>query len=536
MRSAAGGLLEARRLIRVVIGVAALCAAAFLIVRFARPIFWSRVSTYVQNRSAAIVRERFQTDVQFGEFTITGLYPDVVISGSDVRLTQPGSAGLPPLIAVRKFSFQARLLQFLRKPAHVQKLELSGMHITVPPRGDRSREPDRKPSGQHYPVIVDKFVCTDCQLGILPKRQGKRPLQFYIHTLRMQDLGLGRSAPYQASLTNAVPKGEIHTTGRFGPWQPQDPSLTPLSGDYVFTHADLNPFPGIGGMLDSTGKFEGVLERIVADGRTSTPDFSLDVSGRPVPLQTEFHAIIDGTTGDTTLDPVRATLLHSVIVARGGVFGAPGRPGRMVLLDVTVNPGRLEDILRLGVKSDRPAMVGSLRFRTQMAILPGPGKVIERMKLNGRFFANDAHPTDPKLQEKLKQLSRRAKGKPQDRGAGTDVFDLKGRFVLDKAVADFPMLTFSIPGARLSMAGNYGLFSERLDFDGKLLLDAKLSQTIGGFKSIFLKPIDPFFRKNGKTVLPIHIFGVRSHPEFKLQLGGHRSRKTAPEYHAERLP
>jgi hypothetical protein len=181
-------------------------------------------------------------------------------------------------------------------------------------------------------------------------------------------------------------------------------------------------------------------------------------------------------------------------------------------------------------------MVGSLRFRTQMAILPGPGKVIERMKLNGRFFANDAHPTDPKLQEKLKQLSRRAKGKPQDRGAGTDVFDLKGRFVLDKAVADFPMLTFSIPGARLSMAGNYGLFSERLDFDGKLLLDAKLSQTIGGFKSIFLKPIDPFFRKNGKTVLPIHIFGVRSHPEFKLQLGGHRSRKTAPEYHAERLP
>src|SRR5207237_8596157 len=131
----------------------------------------------------------------------------------------------------------------------------------------------------------------------------------------------------RARLTNAVPKGEIDATGRFGPWQPQQPSLTPLSGEYKFTHADLDPFPGIGGTLHSTGRFEGLLERIIADGQTSTPDFSLDRIGRPVPLETEFHAIIDGTSGDTALEPVRAKLLSSVIVARGGVFGTPDGKG-----------------------------------------------------------------------------------------------------------------------------------------------------------------------------------------------------------------
>jgi hypothetical protein len=350
----------------------------------------------------------------------------------------------------------------------------------------------------------------------------------------MQNVGLGRSAPYRARLTNAVPKGEIDTTGNFGPWQPKEPSLTPLSGDYVFTHADLYPFPGIGGTLHSNGRFEGVLERIVADGQTSTPDFSLDVSGRPVPLETQFHAVIDGTTGDTALDPVRAKLLNSIIVARGGVFGMPEKQGRAVLLDVTVNPGRLEDILRLGVKSDRPPLEGGLRFHTQLAVLPGPGKVLQRLKLNGRFFARSAEPTNPAIQEKLEKLSRRAEGKPGDKNAGTAVFNLNGRFLLQKAAARFPELSFSIPGAKLDLKGAYGLYSERLDFSGDLRLDAKLSQTMTGIKSLLLKPVDPFFRKRGKTVLPIRITGLRSDPKFTLQL--HRSKEQGAEYQAERVP
>lgn len=523
------------RIRRAVIGVVLLCSAAFLIVRYARPFFWSRVSSYVSNRCNQIVRERFRADVQFGQFTITKLYPIVEISGADVRLSRPNSSDLPPLIYVRNFAFTARLLDFVKKPAHVKNLELSGMHITVPPRRDSGPTQER-PTKQRYPAIVDKFDCNECQLEIMPKRAGKRPLEFYIHRLNMQDVGLGRSAPYRAHLTNAVPKGEIQATGRFGPWQPEDPGLTPLSGDYVFNHADLNPFPGIGGTLDSTGNFEGQLDRIVADGKTSTPDFSLDVSGRPIALNTEFHAVIDGTSGDTALDPVKAKLLHSLIVAQGGVFGSPDNKGRIVLLEVTVSPGRLEDILQLGIKADRPPMTGRLRFKTKMAVLPGKGKISQRIKLNGHFLAQSAHPTDPAIQEKLKTLSRRGEGKPKDKSAGEDEFDLQGKFRLDEGMASFPALRFTIPGAKLDLDGQYGLFSERLDFHGNLYLDAKLSQTMSGFKSILLKPVDPFFRKGGKTVLPIQIGGVRSKPEFKLELHRPKRKSQAPEYRAERVP
>lgn len=497
------------------------------------PIARRELSNLVRRRSTEIVRERFQAEVTFGQFTIERLFPRVVITGTKVSLTKGDHTNRAPLIFAASFSVSAELAQFFRRPAHVHKLALSGMRISVPPRGHQKQSNPTRVT-QRYPVVIDAFQCSDCELNIFPRNPAKRPLRFSIHELEMKNVGLGRSAPYRARLTNAVPKGEIHANGHFGPWQPDDPSLTPLSGDYVFTHADLDPFPGIGGTLDSTGRFEGVLERIVADGHTSTPDFSLDVSERPVPLETQFHAIIDGTTGDTALDPVRAKLLHSTIIARGGVFGMPDHKGRAVLLDVTVNPGRLEDILRLGVKSDRPPLIGGLRFHSQLAVLPGSRKVIQRLKLNGRFEADAAEPTNPAIREKLARMSRRAKGKPGDKSAGTAVFDLNGRFLLNNAAARFPRMSFSIPGAQLDLSGEYGLYSERLDFSGDLRLDAKLSQTFTGWKSLLLKPVDPFFRKHGKTVLPIRITGLRSEPKFQLQL--HRGKEQAAEYQVERLP
>ena len=39
-------------------------------------------------------------------------------------------------------------------------------------------------------------------------------------------------------------------------------------------------------------------------------------------LHTQFHAIVDGTNGDTRLDPVNATLGHTHITARGQVVRA----------------------------------------------------------------------------------------------------------------------------------------------------------------------------------------------------------------------
>jgi hypothetical protein len=50
---------------------------------------------------------------------------------------------------------------------------------------------------------------------------------------------------------------------------------------------------------------------------------------------------------------------------------------------------------------------------------------------------------------------------------------------------------------------------------GHLRMQAKISQVVGGKKSIFLKAIDPFFAKNGAgTDLPISITGTHDKPVF----------------------
>ena len=63
--------------------------------------------------------------------------------------------------------------------------------------------------------------------------------------------------PFTATLTNPLPKGQIETTGTFGPWQKGDPGATPLGGDYSFQKADLDTIKGIGGILNSTGIVRG---------------------------------------------------------------------------------------------------------------------------------------------------------------------------------------------------------------------------------------------------------------------------------------
>jgi hypothetical protein len=74
-----------------------------------------------------------------------------------------------------------------------------------------------------------------------------------------------------------------------------------------------------------------------------------------------------------------------------------------------------------------------------------------------------------------------------------------------------------VPGARLDLSGSFGLRKQSIDFEGTIRMEAKISQTMTGFKALLLKPIDPFFRKNGETVIPIKIGGTRDHPSFGLR-------------------
>ena len=83
----------------------------------------------------------------------------------------------------------------------------------------------------------------------------------------------------------------------------------------------------------------------------------------------------------------------------------------------------------------------------------------------------------------------------------------------------FSNLTFGVPGAFVHLDGKYALRDQQIDFTGSLRLQAKLSQTTRGWKSIALKPFDRLFEKNGAgTFIPITITGTGSDPHFGLDI------------------
>lgn len=493
----------------VLIGIVLLSLA--LAAHFAGPI--------AQRRVLEELHDQFQADVEMRNFSVS-VFPTIRVHGSGLVLRYPVSGNFPPLLSAREFSAEASVWGLLWKPSRVRSVQVSGLIIRIPPKdGNRPR---LQPMAKHEaPIVIEKLTAADAQLDIFPNSPNKPHHIFDIHHLEMSSIGLGtgHSATYTAQLTNAVPPGEVDAQGHFGPWDSNEPGQSPLDGNFTFLKANLGYFKGISGTLSSQGKFSGALNEIEVQGETDTPDFMLKLSGHPVALHTTYSATVDGTNGDTLLHAVRANFLHTTIAAKGGVVKAEAGKGRVISLNVAIRGGRLEDLMRLVVKADKPFMTGEVNLHTKMELPTGQGSLIDNLRLTGGFGVEEGEFSDPQVNDKVQELSRRGEGKPGDEDAGSSVSELNGGFTLNDAILNFKELKFEVSGASVQLSGSYGLENEQLDFHGKLRLHAKLSQTVTGVKSVILIPFDPFFRKNKATELPIKVTGTQDAPSFGLDIG-----------------
>jgi AsmA-like C-terminal region len=480
--------------------------------------FWPQV---IENRIRQSVvqdlSDRFRSDVELSTLQIK-LFPILRVTCAGLTLRYHGRRDVPPLLQIANFSFTAGISDLLRPVKHIPLLRVQNMLINVPPREpppDQLVPSPRQDRAAAPNIIVDRVICDESVIRILPKQPGKGHLDWEIHNLVLTSAGTQTPFAFRGRITNGKPKGEIDTQGQFGPWNGDDPGGTPVSGEYRFTDADLGPLPGIAGILSSTGKYSGVLSELQVDGQTDTPRFSLDKVGRPVPLHTDFSATVDGTNGDTYLHPVNATLVQSLIIAEGRVVRMPEKYGHFISIDATVPNGRVQDFLNLAIDSDKPFLTGAIKIKAKLTIPPGLEHAIEKIILDGQFSVDDAKWSNPTLREKLESFSRHAQGKPEDEDVGSSVSDLKGNFLLQDGILHFRSLTFRIEGADIELTGTYALRNGELAMAGHLRLRAKLSQTVTGSKSFFLKAFDPFFEKNGAgTALPIRITGTRDNPVF----------------------
>ncbi len=304
-----------------------------------------------------------------------------------------------------------------------------------------------------------------------------------------------------------------------GPGIPPQPGDTPLSGEYTFQNADLGVFNGIAGTLTSTGNFQGSLAAVNAQGEAYVPNFRLKMTGTPVPLRTHFSVLVDGTNGNTILQPVHATLGHTNFTTTGAVIKKNGQVQRTIELGVKMPDGDIRDLLRLGAKGP-PFMEGRITLNTKIVIPPLTGTVKEKLDLDGKFALRDAKFLRSNIEDQLDQLSRRGQGQPKNEEIDQVVANMQGVFHLVNQTMTFRNLTFDVPGANIDLAGTYDMDHDTVDFHGDLKLQAKVSETVTGWKHWALKPVDPLFAKHGAgTYLRIKVEGDSHQPKFGLDRG-----------------
>ena len=541
-------------------------------------IYLHRAGPLLKAKVIETLSTRFDSRVELDQFHAS-FADGFQISGSGLKLYPNHIDSNEPMIAVDRFSFHIfDWHQLLHSPIVVNHVQVTGLNIHLPPKDQRANMPKmnggqqsaQQSTQQSAPkpgvdashgkieFLVNEIDVDRTDLVIENGKPGKVPLDFIISSIQLRSVAAGQPMRFHAILINPRPTGNIDSTGDFGPFNAHSPGDTPVSGRYTFRHADLSTIKGIGGILSSDGSYQGQLNKIVVDGTTTTPDFRLDIAKRPVPLNTTFHAIVDGTNGDIYLQPVDAWLLHTHIIAQGEVVHVAGIQGRDIRLNLTVDPGHIQDMLLLAVKADQPLMNGLIQVHAKMDLPPGPASVIDKLQLQGSFDLTDTHFTSDKIQSKIDELSLRGQGKAQqandegnamknqaqnnppannksqngasqtstpDQNQDQDqapvtadiASEMRGNFTFGSSKITIPALNFLVPGADISMQGVYDIKAQTLDFSGTARLDAHVSQMVTGWKSLLLKPVDPFFAKNGAgTFVPIKVGGTTAHPAIGL--------------------
>jgi hypothetical protein len=519
---------------RLLLGGVLLAGAAVLFL-----LWFGQSSTWVRDRVVMALNERFASHVELGSLQLS-LLPRPRASGTSLIFRHNGRTDVPPLITIGTFDASASVVGLVGPRVRLREANINSLDIYIPRRPRRAesqaeeqniedlrarKAPADLPPHPVHPVVpssivIDRVVARSARLEIPSARPGRLSRIFEIHDLALDGVGRRDAWRFQAGITNPIPRGRVETTGTFGPWDEDDPDFTPLSGQYTFSRADMDAIRGIGGILSSVGTYHGVLQRIEVEGQTEIPDFSLDIAGQPVPLATRFKAVVDGTNGDTWLERVEARIAESTVVASGAVVRTEDVRGRGIVLDVRMTAGRIEDLMRLTVKADQSPLVGRIDMETSFLLPAGPQDIVDRLRLEGRFNLAEARFTNLDVQRRINELSERGRADDNTAKEGESVVsNLGGRFVLRNATLQLSELRFSVPGATVQLAGSYNLHRQLIDFQGDLLLDARLADMTSGVKSLLARVAQPFFRgPNGGTRLPIRITGTRSRPSFRLDV------------------
>ena len=491
------------------------------IIFVAATVFLRRYFPFSEKSVTESLRETFPGTLQVDHFEVV-YFPHPGCKAEGVTFRSNSSApGAPPFVTIQKLTIQGSYADLLLRPHHISRVFLDSLRVQIPPLGNAGDFSGRYSASQ---ITIGELVANGAVLEFA-RASNHLPLRFDVHELSLSSVSAKGGMSYQVTLQNPEPPGEIRSMGHFGPFNARNPGQTAMSGTYSFNRGDLSAFGGIAGMLASEGTFSGPLAHVDVQGTTEVPDFEVVRSGHAERLLTHFQAAVDGTNGDVALNSVNASSLSTGISAKGNVAHKKGWAGKFTSLDFAVRDGRIQDILRLIVRGNRPPMSGVTSFQAHVTVPPEGRPFLKEVTLQGDFGIGGGHFEKPSTQESVDKLSEAARGQKkaqQDEDetnpADNVISDLRGHVVLRNAVATLTDLSFTVPGADARMHGTYNVLNGKIDFRGTVKMDARFSQSTSGLKSLFAKVLNPFFNKKHGSVVPVRMDGTYHNPHFGLDL------------------
>jgi AsmA-like protein len=503
--------------------IGAVCLVVLGIVLAAASPYWP----YSEKTLVSAIQDKFKANVQVQTFH-RFYFPHPGCEADSIVLSrgQNGADGKPLAIA-QKLTMTGRYADLLFRSHHIAEIRLEGLQVRIPLRLENepsvnsgSDENNDGSKGKTSEVSIGS-ITADGSVLEFEEGDGKAPLKFAIHRLKLRSVAAGKAMSYDVSLRNPEPPGELESQGSFGPWQSKQIGEIPLSGTARLRGATLDKYPGIGGTLESEDKFGGTLKQVEVAGEANVADFHLKSPGHGVRVWARFQVTVNALEGEARLKEIMAKVGQSSMHVQGTVAKNARRNRRETSLDFSIQEGRVEDFLWLFNGAAKPPMSGAASCSGHV-LVPGFGAgFVKNVVINGKFEISEGH-FQKATQAKINALSARAQGEKIAAGSEAPeiaVETLSSEVNVQQGVAHLSYVFFEVPGARVRVQGEYNLLNHKVDLHGNLWTNATVSQDTSGIKAALLKPVDPLFkRKHAGAMVAVVVNGDIGSPHYGVEL------------------
>jgi hypothetical protein len=462
-----------------------------------------------------LLERTFRSKVEVKKYHRT-YFPHPGFVAEDVTFYRHGDTQIPPLATITRMTVVGTWTTLIFHPHRLFEIKLDGLHVQIPPPGTKARGMDFDQGmidSSQSKMQIQTIVADHTTLDFL--RHGKTPLRFDFAALQVHDVRANQPLTFAARVEMAEPRGLVLANGSLGPFRTNAYGATSMNGTYSLVEGELKGIDGISGNAHASGHFSGVFSRIEIAGDASIPDFRAG-NAHAARIDAAYRLAASGTTGDVQIEDAQVRTGNSLITASGSVTGSP----KKVAVTFATRNSHIEDLLTM-VEHSPPAVAGLASFNATAEFSAGPGKFLERLELKGQASVDQLRFAKDGTQQQMDAFSARER---TDSGAGAkaaepddppEVFaSASSHTRFEHGTAYFPDILVAVPGASVRLQGTFNLLNTQIHLTGTADLQRSLSHAASGWKSVLLKPLNPFFHhKDEGAVVSVAVTGTAQHPK-----------------------